>query len=165
MVAKIRAAVDARVDSDLLIMARTDALAVSGLDDAIERMYHYLEAGADLSFVESPVSVDQMRRITREIEAPNMANMVPGAKSPNLTARDLQEMGFAIVAYPTMLTYAMTRIGEQAFAHLRANGTPVGFEAMMDFSEFNRFIGLDEVRGKESALSAWAEGGESISQR
>ncbi len=79
MVSKIRAAVDARVDSDLSIMARTDALAVNGMDDAIERMQRYLEAGADLSFVESPKSIDEMRRITQAIDAPNMANMVPGA--------------------------------------------------------------------------------------
>jgi len=87
MVAKIKAAVDARVDPDLLIMARTDALAVNGIDDAIERMHKYLAAGADMSFVESPESIDQMCRITREIPAPNMANMVPGGRTPILTAK------------------------------------------------------------------------------
>ena len=87
MSAKIRAAVDARVDPDLMIMARTDALSVNGIDDALERMHLYLEAGADLSFVEAPGSVEQMQRITREIKAPNMANMVAGGKTPLLSAK------------------------------------------------------------------------------
>jgi 2-methylisocitrate lyase-like PEP mutase family enzyme len=152
MTAKIRAAVDARIDPDLLIMARTDALAVNGIGDAIERMHHYLEAGADMSFVESPESIEQLRRITREIAAPNMANMVPGGKSPILTAIELQELGFAVVAYPTMLTYTMARAGERALEHLRSRGTTAGFEDMMDFGEFNRLIGLDALRKKEAEL-------------
>lgn len=150
MLAKIRAAVDARVDRDLLIMARTDALAVNGIEDAIERMHRYLEAGADMSFVESPESIEQMQRITREIAAPNMANMVPGGKSPLLTARELHELGFAVVAYPTLLTYTMARAAERVLEHLRSRGTTGGFEDMLDFGEFNRLIGLDDVRRKES---------------
>jgi len=152
MVAKIKAAVDARVDPELLIMARTDALAVNGMDDAIERMHKYLAAGADMSFVESPESIDQMRRITREIPAPNMANMVPGGKTPILTARELEDIGFSIVAYPTMLTYTIARAAERALAHLQSSGTTAGFSEMMDFHEFNRLIGLDELRNQESKL-------------
>jgi len=152
MVAKIKAAVDTRVDPDLLIMARTDALAVNGIDDAIERMHKYLAAGADMSFVESPESIDQMRRITREIPAPNMANMVPGGKTPILTAKELEDIGFSIVAYPTMLTYTVARAAERALAHLQAAGTTAGFTDMMQFDEFNRLIGLDELRRKESKL-------------
>jgi methylisocitrate lyase len=153
MTAKIRAAVDARIDGDLLIMARTDALAVKGMEDALERMHRYLEAGADMSFVESPESVEQMQRITREIAAPNMANMVPGGKTPILTARQLQELGFAVAAYPTMLTYTMARAAERALEHLQSRGTMAGLEdSMMDFGEFNRLIGLDQLRARESAL-------------
>jgi methylisocitrate lyase len=153
MTAKIRAAVDARADADLLIMARTDALAVNGMEDALERMHRYLEAGADMSFVESPESVEQMQRITREISAPNMANMVPGGKTPILTAPQLQELGFAVAAYPTMLTYAMARAAERALEHLQSRGTMAGLEdSMMDFDEFNRLIGLDQLRARESAL-------------
>lgn len=152
MVAKIKAAVDARIDPDLLIMARTDALAVNGINDAIERMHKYLAAGADMSFVESPESIDQMRRITREIPAPNMANMVPGGKTPILTANELEDIGFSIVAYPTMLTYTVARAAERALAHLQAAGSTAGFTDMMQFDEFNRLIGLDELRRKESEL-------------
>ena len=153
MTAKIRAAVDARADGDLLIMARTDALAVNGMEDALERMHRYLEAGADMSFVESPESVEQMQRITREIAAPNMANLVPGGKTPILTATQLQELGFAVAAYPTMLTYTMARAAERALEHLQSRGTMSGLEdSMMDFGEFNRLIGLDQLRARESAL-------------
>lgn len=153
MTAKIRAAVDARSDGDLLIMARTDALAVNGMEDALERMHRYLEAGADMSFIESPESVEQMQRITHEIAAPNMANLVPGGKTPILTARQLQELGFAVAAYPTMLTYSMARAAERALEHLQSRGTMAGLEdSMMDFGEFNRLIGLDQLRAHESTL-------------
>ncbi|HSR09679.1 MAG TPA: isocitrate lyase/PEP mutase family protein [Bryobacteraceae bacterium] len=152
MVAKVRAAVEARVDPDMLIMARTDALAVNGMDDAIERMHKYVAAGADMSFVESPESIEQMRRITREIPAPNMANMVPGGKTPSLTAKELEDIGFAIVAYPTMLTYTVAHAAQRALAHSQASGTTTGFPEMMEFQEFNRLIGLGELRDKESKL-------------
>ena len=152
MVAKIKAAVDARVDRDLMIMARTDALGVHGIDDAIERMHRYLEAGADLSFVESPVSVEQMQRITREIPAPNMANMLSGGRTPILTARELQDLGFALAAYPTMLTYVMARAAERALEHLRDHESLAGLTDAMEFDEFNQVIGLEELRRKETAL-------------
>jgi methylisocitrate lyase len=152
MVAKIKAAVDARIDRDLLIMARTDALSVNGIDDAIERMHQYLEAGAELSFVESPTSVEQMQRITREISAPNMANVLAGGKSPILTAQELQDLGFSIAAYPTMLTYAIARSMQKALAHLQSTGTTAGLGETMDFEEFNAILGLNELRRKESEL-------------
>jgi len=93
-----------------------------------------------------------MRRITREIPAPNMANIVPGGRTPILTAKELEDMGFSIVAYPTMLTYTIARAAERALAHLQAAGTTAGFTDMMQFDEFNRLIGLDELRDKESKL-------------
>jgi 2,3-dimethylmalate lyase len=152
MVSKIQAAADARVDSDMSIMARTDALAVNGIDDAIERMHRYLEAGADLSFVESPQSIDEMRRITQEIHAPNMANMVPGGRSPILPAKQLKELGFALVAYPTMLIYTVAHAARKALTHLRQTETCAGFQEMMDFNEFNTLTGLEEIRRKETLL-------------
>jgi methylisocitrate lyase len=154
MVAKIKAAVDTRLDRDLLVMARTDALAIHGIDDAIERMHRYLEAGADLSFVEAPASVDQMRRITREIPAPNMANVLAGGKTPVLTARELQDLGFAIAAYPTLLAYAAARSMERALAHLRNAGTTAGLAETMEFEEFNAIVGLDELRRREMEFYA-----------
>src|SRR5512136_2915204 len=91
MVAKIKAALDARSDPDLIVMARTDALAVNGLEDAINRANLYREAGADLIFVEAPETVKQMRRITMEVKAPTSVNMIPGGMTPLLTAKELQE--------------------------------------------------------------------------
>ena len=154
MVAKIKAAADARIDRDLLIMARTDALGINGLDDAIERMHRYLEAGADLSFVEAPASVDDMRRITREIPAPNMANVLAGGRTPILSAQELQDLGFSIAAYPTMLIYAMARSAQRALAHLRSTGTLAGLAESMAFDEFNAILGLDELRRKETEFYA-----------
>ena len=82
-----------------------------------------------------------------------MANMVPGGKTPILTAPQLKELGFAVAAYPTMLTYTMARAAERALEHLQSHGTMLGLEgSMMDFGEFNRLIGLDELRTRESAL-------------
>lgn len=157
MVSKIRAAVDARVDGDLSIMARTDALAVNGMDDAIERMHRYLEAGADLSFVESPQTLDEMRRITQEIDAPNMANMVPGGRTPILPARQLKELGFALVAYPTMLIYAIAWAAQRALSHLRQMETCDGFQDMLNFDEFNALTGLEELRRREAVLYSYTD--------
>ena len=90
MVTKIKAAVDARMDNDLVIMARTDSLAVYGIDEAIERGNRCAEAGADIIFIEAPPSIEDMRRVCREVKAPMSANMVEGGKTPILTAKELQ---------------------------------------------------------------------------
>jgi 2-methylisocitrate lyase-like PEP mutase family enzyme len=150
MVSKLRAALDARSDPDFVIMARTDALAVNGIDDAIYRARLYREAGADLIFVEAPESVEQMRRIIREVEAPHMANMLPGGKTPMLTAKELQEIGYSVVAYATACTYAITKAARDLFETLYLTGTTAGLEdRMVKFDEFNRLVGLEEIRKKE----------------
>ena len=158
MVWKIRAAVDARADSDLVIMARTDALAVEGIDRAIERIHTYVEAGADMAFVESPESVGQMRRLTQEIGVPQLANMLPGGRTPSLTTEQLQEIGFAAVAHPTSLTYAMASAAKLLLRELQVSGhTPDAESRMMRFDEFNRLVGLPEVREREARLCGLAE--------
>jgi carboxyvinyl-carboxyphosphonate phosphorylmutase len=150
MVSKLRAALDARSDPDFVIMARTDALAVNGIDDAIYRARLYREAGADLIFVEAPESVEQMRRIIREVKAPHMANMLPGGKTPMLTAKELQEIGYSVVAYATACTYAITKAVRDLFETLYRTGTTAGLEdRMVKFDEFNRLVGLEEIRKKE----------------
>jgi 2-methylisocitrate lyase-like PEP mutase family enzyme len=150
MVAKIRAAVDARSDSDLVIMARTDALAVSGIDEAIHRANLYREAGADLLFVEAPESVDHMKRICAEVQGPTFANNLPGGKSPVLTARELQEIGYAVVADATSCTYVIARSVQELFAELARTGSSAAFsDRMMLFDEFNHLVGLPAVREQE----------------
>lgn len=155
MVWKIRSAIDARVDPDLTIMARTDALAVEGIDRAIERVHRYVEAGATMAFVESPESVEQMRRITREIRAPQLANMLPGGRTPALTTAELQEIGFAAVAHPTSLTYAIASTAQRLLRELRGTGAAREAEAgMMRFEEFNRLVGLADIREREERMCA-----------
>jgi methylisocitrate lyase len=153
MVWKLRSALDARVDSDLVIMARTDALAVEGIDAAIERAHSYVEAGADMIFIESPESAEQMRRIARDVPVPQLANMLPGGRSPSLTAAQLQEMGFAAVAWPTSLTYAMASAAQQLLRELRQTGSAAHAESRaMQFEEFNALVGLPEIREREASL-------------
>lgn len=99
MVMKIKAAVDTRQSSDLLIIARTDARAVEGLTGALERAQAYVEAGADLTFIEAPTSVDELRTIARSVPAPQVANMVVGGQTPLVPRDELGDMGFALVLY------------------------------------------------------------------
>jgi len=99
MVRKIQAAVEARRDPDLVIIARTDARAVSGLDEAISRARDYVAAGADMIFVEAPRSRDELKRIASSIKIPQMVNLVEGGKTPLLTIQELEEMGFKIVSF------------------------------------------------------------------
>ncbi len=154
MIGKIKAVVDARVDADLMIMARTDALAVNGIDDAIGRACRYVEAGADMAFIEAPQSIEQMRRILAEVKAPQLANMVPGGRTPILTASELEALGFACVAYPTALTYAIAYTARDVLSHILETGTPAGLEGrMIEFEEFNRLVGLPEIRAKEQQFS------------
>jgi len=150
MVAKIKAALDARRDPDLVIMARTDALAVLGVDEAIERGNLYREAGADVIFVEAPRSVEEMRRINREVDAPTLANNVEGGKTPFLPAKELEAIGYNLVIYPASATYAAAKAMTGLMEELKNTGTTAGFRDLMwQFSEFNQFIGLDEFRRQE----------------
>ncbi len=152
MIAKLKAALDARSDPDFVIMARTDALAVGGIDDAIHRAQLYRNAGADLIFVEAPESVDQMRRIIREVDAPHMVNMLPGGRTPQLTAKELQEIGYSVVAYATACTYTIAKAVKDLFETLHRTGTTAGIEGnMMNFDEFNSLVGLEEIRDMEDA--------------
>lgn len=151
MVAKIKAAVDARVDQDLVIMARTDAVAVSGLDEAIERSNRYAEAGADLIFVEAPTSTEDMRRCNREIKAPTNAIQIEGGKTPLLTVKELEELGFNVVVYPNITVYATAWALRELWKGLKKNGTTKHWlDKIISFDEFNTLVGLDKIREKES---------------
>jgi len=150
MVAKLKAALDARQDPDFMIMARTDAIAVEGFEAALERAHRFIEAGADMIFVEAPENLEQMRRIAAEVPAPTLANMIPGGKTPMLRAAELQDMGFAMVAHATACTYAIAKTVRQLLGHLLKEGTVAGMEdRLMKFDEFNRLVGLEEIRDLE----------------
>ncbi len=157
MVAKLKAALDARVDADLIICARTDARAVQGLSEAIDRAQLYREAGADLLFVEAPVTVEEMRRVCSEIPAPCLANNIEGGRTPILSARQLEEMGYATVTWPVSACYTMAKaLRETYVALLRDGHTNNVRDRMVDFEEFNNLIGLPQVREAEAAYDEYA---------
>jgi 2-methylisocitrate lyase-like PEP mutase family enzyme len=123
MIQKIKAAVDARKDEDLQIIARTDARAVEDLDRAIERAQRFVEAGADLTFVEAPLSIAELERIAKEIQAPQVANIVHGGRTPDPGRVAFARMGFSMVLYANAGLQAALRACAQVFSSLKANGS------------------------------------------
>ena len=157
-IAKIKAALDARHDPDFVIMARTDALAVNGVDDAIERAQIAREAGADLLFVEAPTGVDQMRRICNEVPGPCLANNVETGLSPLLSAAELQAIGYAAVVFPVSATYAVARALRDLFDTIRRTGsTQDALPRLATFDEFNELVGLSAQRRREAELQDFAD--------
>jgi len=157
MVGKLKAALDAREDPDFVIMARTDANAVNGIDDALERMALYHEVGADLLFVEAPRDIGEMRRICNELDGPNLANMIEGGATPVLSLEELTEIGFAVVTYPVAATYVVAKAMREFMGYLAANGTTVGFDPdMLQFEDFNQIIDLKGLREREQSYLNYA---------
>jgi 2-methylisocitrate lyase-like PEP mutase family enzyme len=144
-VQKIAAAVDARGNHDFFIVARTDAVAALGLDEAIRRVESAREAGADASFVEAPTSLDDLRLIGNRSPAPNVANMIEGGKTPVLPRRQLVDLGFQLILYPLSALFASARIIESMYRTLKEEGTTLASEEkLMTFAEFNGLIGVEE---------------------
>ncbi len=142
---KITAARDARTDEDFLLIARTDARAVHGLDDAIERGKLYLDSGAEALFIEAPQDIGELETIAQTFpDTVLIANMIEGGRTPNLTAKDLENIGFKIVFWPCSALYVITQAFKEAMTVLHETGTTKGYEEkMMHFTDFNSFIGLD----------------------
>ena len=126
MVAKIEAARFARASAEFLIVARTDARTTHGIEEAIARGRRYAEAGADVIFVESPETADEMRAVCRAIPAPCLANMVEGGRTPLLPQHELAEIGYRIVIYPNALTRVFARAGLDLLGELKLTGTTAG---------------------------------------
>ena len=148
MVGKVKAAVDARKTSDTLIIARTDARAVEGLQEAIDRAHTYEEAGADILFIEAPRSVDELKIIRKSfhLNTPLLANMVEGGKTPVKTAEDLKSLGFNIVIFPGGAVRAATFQLQEYYAGLLENGSNAEFSKRMhDFDSLNAVIGTPEL--------------------
>ena len=147
---KLKAAINAKKDSDFLIVARTDALAPLGLDEAIERGRKYYEAGADIIFVEAPTTEEELREIPRKIDAPLVANMIENGVTPNLSADELKTMGYRIVVYPLSGLYGATYALKRIFSNLRHRGTTTECKnIMIDFNEFNEIVELDKFMEME----------------
>ena len=146
MVTKIKVAVDSREDENLLIVARTDARTTHGLDEALRRAGAFLAAGADVLFVESPESEVEMARICAEFDAPCLANMVEGGRTPVLPAEHLAEIGYRIAIYPATGFLAVGASLSSVYATLKRTGGSAEVETpMMAFSDFNTLIGFEDV--------------------
>jgi 2-methylisocitrate lyase-like PEP mutase family enzyme len=146
MVAKIRVAVDSRSDRDFLIIARTDARTVHGLDEALRRAEAYLKAGADVLFVESPESVAEMERIGRSFDVPLMANMVEGGRTPILSAAELERVGYRFAIFPAIGFLAAGAAIASAYAELREKGSSAGLATpLYPFKDFSTLMGFDWV--------------------
>ncbi len=148
MEGKIAAMADARRSSDTLIVARTDAIAVEGLTAALDRAGAYIEAGADVLFVEAPRSQDELAAVAGAFSGrvPLLANMVEGGATPIRSAADLQALGFDIVIFPGGIVRALARTAEEYYASLRAHGSNAPFaERMFDFDGLNARIGTPEM--------------------
>jgi len=153
MAGKIKAAVDARHSKDTLIIARTDAVAVDGFEQAVERALIYKDAGADVLFVEAPKARDELAKIVKQVgrTLPLMANMVEGGKTPLLSAAELEALGFSLVIFPGGIVRTLAKTAMDYYASLAAHGTTQPFrDRMFDFNELNGLLGTPEMieRGK-----------------
>jgi 2-methylisocitrate lyase-like PEP mutase family enzyme len=148
MVGKLRAALDARRSSETLILARTDALAIEGLDAALERAERYLETGVDALFIEALRSPEQMKAACGRFASriPLLANMVEGGKTPILSAQELGQVGFRIVIFPGGTARAVAHTLQRYYCTLRKNGTTAAVRGeMLDFDGLNAVIGTPEL--------------------
>ncbi len=157
MAGKIRAAVAARHDPDFLVIARTDAAAVEGLDAALDRARAYADAGADLLFVEAPTSEDDIARVARELAgvAPLVFNWAEGGRTPPLPLDRIAELGYSLVLFPIGTLLAATAGIRSLLAALKADGTPAAaLPDVPSFDEFTDLIGLPEIRSLEERFGA-----------
>jgi 2-methylisocitrate lyase-like PEP mutase family enzyme len=146
MVAKVRVACDARSSKDFLVIARTDSRSGLGLDEAIRRGQAYAQAGADIVFVEALQSEEEMRLACRAIEAPMMANMSDGGKTPIRPAAELQDIGYALAIWPALGALAASAAIEKAYTHLKATGTSKTPDVpLYGFDDFCRMVGFEDV--------------------
>lgn len=152
MISKLKSAVDAREDADFIVMARTDALAVSGMEETIARANLYREAGADVIFVEAPCTGEEMVMLTRHIKAPLFVSMLEGGKTPEFTPGQLQEMGFKGVFYGLSTLYAAAWATRAVLMEIRDKGTTKALrDRMITFQDFNTLVGLDRIRENEQS--------------
>ncbi len=151
MVQKIRAAVDARQDPDFVIIARTDAIAVTGLDDALMRGHAYQEAGADVLFIEAPRSITDLQTIKQEFpDVPLLYNWAESDKTPLLSLDEIHTLGFKLVIFPVSMLFAATHAMLELLELLKQGETPTEFaERMVTFSQFTQNIGLPEIQELE----------------
>ncbi len=160
MIRKIRAAASARHNRDFMIIARTDARAVEGLDMAISRAKKYLDAGADAIFTEALESAQEFRSFASKVDAPLLANMTEFGKSPLLTVKELGEIGYRIVIFPLTAFRASLKAANDVYAGLKANGSQNGFmNRLMTRKEYYEIIGYDEYEKDDNEIFNYKEVG------
>jgi 2-methylisocitrate lyase-like PEP mutase family enzyme len=150
---KIRAAVDARRDADILILARTDARAVHGFDEALDRCRDFETEGADIIFLEAPENEMEMRRFCEAMRKPCMANMVPGGKTPILPPQELQNIGYKLALYPVMLMSTAIAAMQAALAALRPESKKA-FPPSVSFAELQEVVGFPDYWERETRYKA-----------
>jgi methylisocitrate lyase len=153
-VQKIRAAVQARGESGLVIIGRTDARAPLGLEEAIARGQAYYQAGADIIFIEAPQSVEELSAIASALpNVPLFANIVEGGKTPQLSGAELEKLGFKIAVFPLSGLFAATQAITACFQQLRNQGTTTGFSNLVNFKEFEQLIDVPQYRQLEEQFT------------
>jgi carboxyvinyl-carboxyphosphonate phosphorylmutase len=156
MVEKVRAAVEARRSEDFVLIARTDARAVKGMDGALERARLYREAGADVLFVEAPQSEEEVAAVAEAFpDVPLLFNWVESGKTPPVPLERLKELGFRLIIFPVSTLLAATRSIREILAQIRAEGSPISVmeEQLLPLGEFIDFIGLPEIRVLEERFA------------
>ena len=150
MVGKIKAAVDTRRDPDLVIIARSDARAIEGLAAAVDRVNAYLEAGADVGFVEAPQTVEELRIVGREVRGPALVNVFEGGKTPMLGAKELEDMGFRLGIYPSQTHRAAIRAAQRVLVAMKRDGDTRAIETeLATFQEREDAVGTADWRALE----------------
>lgn len=157
MIKKIEAAIAARRSDEFLIIARTDAIGVAGLDEAIRRGRLYQSVGADIIFIESPTTVDQIEQIASSFEKPLMLNQIEGGKTPLLPVEELDRLGYRVVAYALTALMASVKAMQQTLAVLKREGSPQSYlHNIATFEELDELLGFPEVRAWEKRFR-WEE--------
>jgi methylisocitrate lyase len=142
---KLRAAIEARRSKEFIIVARTDARGPVGLEEAIERGKAYRKAGADVIFIEAPKSIEELKNVVEQIDAPLVANMIEDGVTPNLTAAELLKLGYRIAVFPLSALYGATFAMKEVLTELKKTGaTKDTRRIMVTFNDFNNFVGLQK---------------------
>ncbi len=149
MLGKLRAAADARAEQDILIVARTDARAVAGFEEALERCLAFQEAGADVIFFEAPESEQEMATICKRVRAPLLINMVEGGKTPYLPRPRLEALGFKIAIYPATLLLTVAKAMQQQLARLRSMDNFAPDSSQITFDELKTLVGFPGYYARE----------------
>lgn len=152
MAGKLKAALDARQDESVVIMARTDAVATDGISAAIDRMATFREIGADLLFIEAPTTIEDMQRIPAELDGPCIINLIDGGATPILTAREFEDMGFAACVMPVTATHVIVQALQTFYGDvLKSGDLRAGMDQGVGFAAYTDLVGLPEQRAHEQA--------------